>query len=592
MARTDRSIFSAPPIFMGRVFAALLGTLVAVAAVLSVASAARRVHAQEQTHETAAAALARANALVLAGQFQQALDAFREADSLSNHTCADCYLGMVKMESELGDLPGALADAQRAAGAAGDDPIVRSQALVVRAGLLIATSSGPTDEKMQEAEREYRQSLSLDPKRSIARFDLGMLLLEEGRDTEGVAEMKAYVSGPFASPAYVVKANRLIADPSRARALPAEDFSLSTIDGETISKAGLRGKVVLLDFWATWCQPCQESVPIMAELHRKFAGRGFELVGINVDANEEALRDFVASNHMDWPEFSDQDGQIQNLFEIQGYPTYVVLRRDGTIALQQTGLGADTAEELTGIITRELEKAYVAPVEPSAPTASTPPPPALAAARTGSASSAEAASARAASAPIELVFPPSDVENGDAEGNIYRNEFLGLSYKFPAAWTAATPEILDQLNNIQSQQMQARGASETSAPAGPNGFVRVPFPEIIFRASPDDRGRMPAVTLKVAQTSDSAQEWARRQAEMLKQQGLAILAPPHELTVGKRQFFRTDFEAAQADSPGWTAMIETSLGQRFVVTLEIRARSRQELDELAATAQTISVSKP
>jgi thiol-disulfide isomerase/thioredoxin len=588
MARAGKITSSAVPVFFGSASAILPATLAVLATVLIAGTAANRVHAQEQAPDIAAA-IARANALAIAEQFQQALDAFREADNLSNHACADCYLGMVKMECQLGDLPGALADAQRAARAAGDDHILASKALVIRAGLLVATSSGPTDEKVKEAESEYREALSLDPKRSIARFDLGMLLLQEGRDGEGIAEMKAYVSGPLASPRNVEKANRVIADPSRARALPSDDFSLSTIDGETISKAGLRGKVVLLDFWATWCPPCRESVPIMADLHRKFEGREFELIGINSDADEEVLRNFVASNHMDWPEFLDRDGQIQGLFEIQGYPTYVVLGRNGTIAFQQTGLGPETPAQLTEIINRELAKAYVAPPPSSTPAASTPPRPAVTAAPV---SGADAASGPAISAPVELIFPPDDVENGDAEGNIYRNEFLGLSYKFPSAWTSATPEVLDQLNQTRSQQMQSNGAGEAGEPAGPNGSVRVPFPQTIFQASPDQRQGMPAVSITVAQTSASAAESARKEADRLKQQGMTILAPPREVMIGKRQFFRTDFVTPQDYSQAWTAMIETIVGQKYVVTLEIRARSKQELDDLAATAQTLLISKP
>src|SRR5208282_6725766 len=139
-------------------------------AALIVAASANPASAQDQSPEVNAA-IDRANALAIQKQFQQALDAFREADNLSNHTCADCYLGMVNMECQLGDLPGAIDYAQRAERTAGDDRTVAAQALTVRASLLVATSSAPTDEKVKEAEREYRRALSFDPKHSIARFD-------------------------------------------------------------------------------------------------------------------------------------------------------------------------------------------------------------------------------------------------------------------------------------------------------------------------------------------------------------------------------------------------------------------------------------
>ena len=233
-------------------------------------------------------------------------------------------------------------------------------------------------------------------------------------------------------------------------------------------------------------------------------------------------------------------------------------------------------------------KTYTGPAAPSPPAPSAPSRPALATAPVGG---SDAASGNAKSSPAELVFifPPNDVENGDAEGNIYRNEFLGLSYKFPRAWAAAEPEVLDQLNHVRSQQMQSSGVAGAEEPAGPDGYVHVPFPQIIFQASPDQGRRIPAVSIMVSQTSASAVESARKEAERLKQQGTSVLVAPHEVTIGKREFFRTDFATTQDDPPAWTATIETSVGQHYVVALEIRARSKQELDGLAATAETLLI---
>jgi hypothetical protein len=140
--------------------------------------------------------------------------------------------------------------------------------------------------------------------------------------------------------------------------------------------------------------------------------------------------------------------------------------------------------------------------------------------------------------------------------------------------------------------MQSAGATESGDQPGPNGSVRVSFPQIIFQAAPDPHRRLPEVTITVAQSSASAQDSARKAVEDVKRQGMAILAAPRVITIGKRQFFRTDAEAPQADPPAWIAMIEITVGQRYLVTLEIRARSKEELDDLAATAQSLSISKP
>jgi len=551
--------------------------LIAIATIVAVGADARRSGAQDQSQQVTDA-IDRANDLIPHRHMQEALDALREADRLSNHTCAECYLGMANLDCQLGDLPAALDDARHAEQTAGDNPVLASQALTLRAAVLLATASGPNDEKAKESEGEYHEALSLNPKNSLARFELGVLLFAEQRDPEGVAELKAYVSGPFANPRYVDRANRFIADPSRARALASDDFSFSTLDGRQISKAGLRGKVVLLDFWGSWCPPCRESVPIMAGLHKKFQGRDFELVGISSDADEETLRSFTSANHMTWPEFLDTDGQISGLFEVKGFPSYVILGRGGTIEYRQLGLDGDTAEHLESIIKRELAKTYTGP------------PPDLSAAP--AAHPAPALVAAAAPPPaLDIVVPPDDVENGDADNGVYRNAFLSLAYKYPAAWPAATAEMLDQFNHSRTVQLRSRGAIDAIESTEPNGALRVAFSELVFEASPDLRRHIPSVQITVAQGDSLTLEFVQKEAADLKTQGMTILAPPAPVTIAQRQFFRTDAQSAELESDH-IARFETIVSERYRVTLEIRASSKRELDQLASSAQSLVISKP
>jgi cytochrome c biogenesis protein CcmG, thiol:disulfide interchange protein DsbE len=532
-------------------------------------------------------AIDRADALDAQDKFKAALDAYREADRISNHTCPDCYLGMVNMECQLGDFAGALDDAKHAELVAGSDHMVAAQACEVRAKLLVATSSSPDDAKVKEAEEQLRQAISLDPKKAIARYELGMLLLQLGRDAEGVAELMAFDSGPLASPRYVDRALPVIADPSRARALPSEDFSFSTLDGATISKAGLRGKVVLLDFWASWCGPCRESLPAIADLHHKFANSPFELVGISSDYDEEAWKSFVSSNHMNWPEYIDLDGQIGRLFDVPGYPTYVVLDRDGAIAFRQTGLGPDSEKDIEAAINRALAKPFSPQPPPSSATVSPAPTSSIASFATMLPPPGESAHYH-----VNFSYPPDDAQNGDVHGNLYRNDFLSLSFKFPATLTPAEPEMLDHLNREESSRIQVAVQDHPGSDIESGNSVNVAFPRIVFQASSDPRQGPPFVAITVEQTSSPAFDSARKDAEELQRQGTTVLEPPRTVTIGKRQFVRTDSESAEADLPIWTTSIKTVVAEKYCVTLEIQARSKQELDQLAAIAQSLSISKP
>jgi thiol-disulfide isomerase/thioredoxin len=537
-------------------------------------------------------ALQRADALALQKKIPEALEAYREADKLSGHTCADCLLHIATTELLLGEISAAVDDSARAARAAGNDSILASDAHFLRGQILSATAGDSTDLKMKEAEQEFREAIAASPKKSRARFALGMLLLGEGRDAEGVAELKAYVSGPYTSPKYVDRAKRIIADPSRARAPESENFSFTTLEGERISKDALHGKVVLLDFWGSWCPPCRESVPIIADIHKKFEGKQFQLVGISSDDDERAWKDFIASHNMNWPEYLDVDGQVQSLFEISAFPTFVVLDRDGGVEYRQSGLGGDTGRDLESAINSALRKpvrsqptstAGTAPNAPAGPSSAATAAADEEAAATsqwqalllplaaGIISGASGSGEGRASGNASLLQPADEVEDGDADANIYRNEFLGISYRFPQSWKAATPEELEQLNGRTQRWMGEHVPHEGGG---------IPFPKTIFEAKPDSRNGIPFIRVTVERADALTLEIARRDADELKLlRGVAILTAPQLLAEGKRISFRTDFGMPLAGSTIWITSIET-FSHGYRVRLEIYAQSQQELDSL------------
>jgi len=113
------------------------------------------------------------------------------------------------------------------------------------------------------------------------------------------------------------------------------ELSFTAVDGSKVDLAELRGKVVLVDFWATWCPPCVEEVPGVVEAYEKFKGQGFEIVGISLDQDKSALEKFTAENKMTWPQFFDGkgwDNELAKRFQIQSVPTMWLLDREGKLA--------------------------------------------------------------------------------------------------------------------------------------------------------------------------------------------------------------------------------------------------------------------
>jgi thiol-disulfide isomerase/thioredoxin/Tfp pilus assembly protein PilF len=307
---------------------------------------------------TTAQLIAAGDQLFAKKQFEKAMEAYRKADKDSHHSCAECYLRMVRVEKYTGDLSMALEDAKHAVKAAGDDKKQAAIAHMVRGALLSQMAVKAKDKKLKEAEDEFRQALALDPTQASARFSLGFILMRQERDADGIAELNVYVGLPRADPKTVQKARAVIADPIRAREPFAPDFSFSTSEGATISNSALRGKVVLLDFWGTWCPPCRESVPTLVGLQKKFSDRPFQIVGVSSDTEEDKWKMFIAAKKMIWPEYIDLPGSVQALFDIHEFPTYIILDRNGVIQMRQSGYGSETGGQLEEAINKALKKPY------------------------------------------------------------------------------------------------------------------------------------------------------------------------------------------------------------------------------------------
>ena len=127
---------------------------------------------------------------------------------------------------------------------------------------------------------------------------------------------------------------------------PAPGFSVSTLDGRSVSLDDYRDKVVLLNVWATWCAPCREEMPSMERLYRDLSGEDFEILAVSVDnpignaVPSEALRSFAAELDLTFPilhSVPDAPGDIQRLFQTTGVPESFLIGRDGVIYRRVSG---------------------------------------------------------------------------------------------------------------------------------------------------------------------------------------------------------------------------------------------------------------
>jgi len=107
------------------------------------------------------------------------------------------------------------------------------------------------------------------------------------------------------------------------------DFNGLTADGQAMSLASLRGKVLLFNFWATWCLECRPEMPVFEQLHREFSGQGLAVVGINAREGTLTIREYAKELGLTFPLILDPSGTINSAYGVIGLPTTFLIGRDG-----------------------------------------------------------------------------------------------------------------------------------------------------------------------------------------------------------------------------------------------------------------------
>jgi thiol-disulfide isomerase/thioredoxin len=131
-------------------------------------------------------------------------------------------------------------------------------------------------------------------------------------------------------------------------------LELHTATGSAVRLADLKGRVVLIDFWASWCGPCEKSFPALDALYRELKPRGFEVVAINLDEHRKDADRFLDKHTHEMPVVFDPRGESPKAFDVQGMPTSVLVDRTGTIRFVHMGYTDKTIATMREEIARLL----------------------------------------------------------------------------------------------------------------------------------------------------------------------------------------------------------------------------------------------
>ncbi len=130
----------------------------------------------------------------------------------------------------------------------------------------------------------------------------------------------------------------------------AHDFTLSTIEGNSITLSALKGNVILVDFWATWCPPCQRSIPLLVDLYNKYHEKGFTVLGISASDSEDVLKAFVNEKNIPYPILLGTN-EVAKSYGVTGIPHMVIIDKKGNIAKIQVGY----SEQVEGLFGRIID---------------------------------------------------------------------------------------------------------------------------------------------------------------------------------------------------------------------------------------------
>lgn len=146
------------------------------------------------------------------------------------------------------------------------------------------------------------------------------------------------------------------ADAAPRRGQPAPSFKAFSIAGQPISSEGLKGSVVILDFWATWCPPCRESIPFLSELHRKYAKQGLKVVGMSVDeGGDRVVKTFADEKRIPYP-LVMASGKIQSDYGVRALPVLYLIDQNGIVKEQIMGFAAGADRVIEGLVKKQLSE--------------------------------------------------------------------------------------------------------------------------------------------------------------------------------------------------------------------------------------------
>lgn len=287
---------------------------------------------------------------------ESALDSFKKADKQDGGRCLACQQKMIKYGIELREWKTAETAAEEMVTEAQGEKNVALAHYQFGVVLLQEGLDKHKDELFNRAHEEMTKALAAVANFPDAVFVDGQALAHLKQDDAAKARFEQFVKMRPADDPNRQRALRYISQPELARARMAPAFAITTVDGQRVSLDDLKGKVVLLDFWATWCGPCREALPHMRTIAKNFQGQPLVILSVSLDRDEQKWKDFIAKNEMTWLHYRDGGftGPISRMFSVEAIPHTFTIDADGVLQDEHIG-DASIEGKLKKLLSRARE---------------------------------------------------------------------------------------------------------------------------------------------------------------------------------------------------------------------------------------------
>jgi thiol-disulfide isomerase/thioredoxin len=329
------------------------------------------------TNEKAQKTYKDAQKLLHEGMTSGALDEFKKADKQDGGHCYPCQKQMIKYGAELGEWKDAELGAEEMTADAQGDKATALAHYQLATVLMNEGQQKHKEELFARGHDEITNALAAVGNFPDAIFLDGRLLAFMKQDDAAKARFEQYAKMKPADDPIHQRVLRYISDPELARARMAPAFAVTALDGQHVSMDDLQGKVVLLDFWATWCGPCREALPHVRELAKKFQGQPLVILSVSLDSDEDKWKEFVAANGMTWLQYRDGGftSPLSKMFAVTAIPHTFTIDADGV--LQDDHIGDASIEgKIKKLVAhaREMQPAQPAAAAATIAAPATPPP--------------------------------------------------------------------------------------------------------------------------------------------------------------------------------------------------------------------------